>query len=192
MQNIILVDDQAEIREVVKQYLETEGEYAVCAVASCEEARSSLANDSFDLMVLDLVLPGEDGLTFCRLVSEETDVPIIILTERGDTVDRIIGLEMGASDYLPKPFHLRELLARIRAVLRIVDSGKRPTHIIRTIRFRPEQYQSGLHVLTYFHSFIRRKYPDKQVTVSIEQSDGLVRMIIESETGEKEIVEKAL
>jgi two-component system OmpR family response regulator len=84
--------------------------------------RRVLAQTAVDLVILDLMLPGEDGLTLARALREESNVGIIILTGRGETVDRIIGLEMGADDYLPKPFHLRELLARVKSVLRRVQA----------------------------------------------------------------------
>src|ERR1700751_1342494 len=84
--------------------------------------RRVIAQDAVDLVSLDLMLPGEDGLTLARSLREESTVGIVILTGRGETVDRIIGLEMGADDYLPKPFHLRELLARVKSVLRRVST----------------------------------------------------------------------
>src|SRR6202007_1556891 len=85
--------------------------------------RRLIAQDPVDLVILDLMLPGEDGLTLARSLREESSVGIIILTGRGETLDRIIGLEMGADDYLPKPFHLRELLARVKSVLRRAPSS---------------------------------------------------------------------
>src|SRR5215469_5464690 len=90
--------------------------------------RRVIAQDPVDLVVLDLMLPGEDGLTLARSLREESSVGIIILTGRGETVDRIIGLEMGADDYLPKPFHLRELLARVKSVLRRASAREQSAH----------------------------------------------------------------
>jgi two-component system, OmpR family, response regulator len=115
--HILVVDDQKEICEVVQQYLSGEG-YRVSVAHDGGEMRKVMAQDPVDLVILDLVLPGEDGLSLARQLREESTVGIIILTGRGETVDRIIGLEMGADDYLPKPFHLRELLARVKSVLR--------------------------------------------------------------------------
>jgi len=115
--HILVVDDQKEICEVVQQYLTSEG-YRVSAANDGIGMRKIMAQDAVDLVILDLMLPGEDGLTLARQLHEESNVGIIILTGRGETVDRIIGLEMGADDYLPKPFHLRELLARVKSVLR--------------------------------------------------------------------------
>jgi len=115
--HILVVDDQKEICEVVQQYLASEG-YRVSVANEGAGMRRAMAQGQVDLVILDLMLPGEDGLTLARELREQSSVGIIILTGRGETVDRIIGLEMGADDYLPKPFHLRELLARVKSVLR--------------------------------------------------------------------------
>src|SRR5205085_12135101 len=116
--HILVVDDQKEICDVVKEYLSGEG-YRVSAAHDGAGMRRVLGQAQVDLVILDLMLPGEDGLTLARaLRNEQPGIGIIILTGRGETVDRIIGLEMGADDYLPKPFHLRELLARVKSVLR--------------------------------------------------------------------------
>ncbi|HLJ64983.1 MAG TPA: response regulator [Stellaceae bacterium] len=119
--HILVVDDQKEICEVVQQYLSNEG-YRVSVANDGGGMRRHLGQNTIDLVILDLMLPGEDGLTLARELREASNVGIIILTGRGETVDRIIGLEMGADDYLPKPFHLRELLARVKSVLRRVSS----------------------------------------------------------------------
>ncbi len=120
--HILVVDDQQEICDVVQEYLTGEG-YRVSVGHDGAGMRRVLGQSQVDLVILDLMLPGEDGLTLARsLRSESGNIGIIILTGRGETVDRIIGLEMGADDYLPKPFHLRELLARVKSVLRRVQS----------------------------------------------------------------------
>src|SRR6266436_991843 len=119
--HILIVDDQREICELVQGYLTGEG-YRVSTAQDGGEMRRIMAQGGVDLVILDLMLPGEDGLTLARSLREESSVGIIILTGRGEIVDRIIGLEMGADDYLPKPFHLRELLARVKSVLRRVQS----------------------------------------------------------------------
>ncbi len=119
--HILVVDDQKEICDVVQQYLSSEG-YRVSVANEGAGMRRVMGQSAVDLVILDLMLPGEDGLTLARQLREESGVGIIILTGRGETVDRIIGLEMGADDYLPKPFHLRELLARVKSVLRRVSS----------------------------------------------------------------------
>jgi two-component system OmpR family response regulator len=119
--HILVVDDQKEICEVVQQYLSSEG-YRVSVAHDGIGMRKVIGQDPVDLVILDLMLPGEDGLTLARQLREDSTVGIIILTGRSETVDRIIGLEMGADDYLPKPFHLRELLARVKSVLRRASS----------------------------------------------------------------------
>jgi two-component system, OmpR family, response regulator len=119
--HILIVDDQREICELVQEYLSGEG-YRVSTAQSGPEMRKVMTQAPVDLVILDLMLPGEDGLTLARALRQESNVGIIILTGRGEIVDRIIGLEMGADDYLPKPFHLRELLARVKSVLRRASS----------------------------------------------------------------------
>ena len=119
--HILVVDDQKEICDVVQEYLTGEG-YRVSTANDGTGMRRVLSQSHVDLVILDLMLPGEDGLTLARGLRDESGIGIIILTGRGETVDRIIGLEMGADDYLPKPFHLRELLARVKSVLRRVQS----------------------------------------------------------------------
>ena len=119
--HILVVDDQQEICDLVQDYLTGEG-YRVSTAHDGAGMRQVMAQIPVDLVILDLMLPGEDGLTLARSLREESSVGIIILTGRGETVDRIIGLEMGADDYLPKPFHLRELLARVKSVLRRASS----------------------------------------------------------------------
>src|SRR6266404_7405919 len=119
--HILVVDDQKDICDVVQDYLSGEG-YRVSAANDGAAMRRVMGQQAIDLVILDLMLPGEDGLTLARTLRDESNVGIIILTGRGETVDRIIGLEMGADDYLPKPFHLRELLARVKSVLRRVHT----------------------------------------------------------------------
>ncbi|MFN7086335.1 MAG: two-component system response regulator OmpR [Burkholderiales bacterium] len=115
---ILVVDDDARLRDLLTRYLTEQG-FSVRAVADGGEMNRQLAREHHDLMVLDLMLPGEDGLTICRrLRGGNENMPIIMLTAKGDDVDRIVGLEVGADDYLTKPFNPRELVARIQAVLR--------------------------------------------------------------------------
>jgi two-component system OmpR family response regulator len=115
--HILIVDDHREIRDLVSRALIKEG-FRVSAAADGRAMRKILTVSRIDLILLDLMLPGEDGLSLCRAVRVESNVPIIMLTAKGDEVDRVIGLEMGADDYLSKPFGSRELVARIKAVLR--------------------------------------------------------------------------
>ena len=115
--HILVVDDDAEIRTLLTRYLEKNGRRAT-AVGDGKAMWRAMAAGAFDLVVLDLMLPGDDGLTLCRQLRAKSDIPILMLTARGDETDRIVGLEMGADDYLPKPFSPRELLARIKVILR--------------------------------------------------------------------------
>jgi two-component system OmpR family response regulator len=115
--HILIVDDDREIRRLVARFL-TENGLRVTAAADGTEADAALAAGRFDLVVLDLMLPGEDGISIARRLRRDGDLPILMLTARGTETDRIVGLEIGADDYVTKPFSPRELLARIRAVLR--------------------------------------------------------------------------
>jgi two-component system OmpR family response regulator len=119
--HILIVDDDAEIRTLLGRYLEKNG-LRVVTVADGRAMWQALEKGTFDLIVLDLMLPGEDGLTLCRNLRARSDMPVIMLTARGEETDRIVGLEMGADDYMPKPFSARELLARIKVILRRVRS----------------------------------------------------------------------
>jgi two-component system OmpR family response regulator len=115
--HVLVVDDDAEIRALLREYLQKQ-DYRVTAVGDGKGMRAAMEASRPDVIVLDLMMPGEDGLTLCRDLRARSDVPIIMLTARGDETDRIVGLEMGADDYLAKPFNPRELLARIKSVLR--------------------------------------------------------------------------
>ncbi|HYL02172.1 MAG TPA: response regulator, partial [Steroidobacteraceae bacterium] len=115
--HLLIVDDDHEIRGLLAQYLEKH-EFRTTAVGDGREMRRVLERSHVDLLVLDLMLPGEDGLSLCRELRTRSQLPIIMLTARGEDVDRIVGLELGADDYLAKPFNPRELVGRIRAILR--------------------------------------------------------------------------
>ncbi|HUW51055.1 MAG TPA: response regulator [Sulfuricella sp.] len=115
--SILLVDDDREIRSLLGEYLDANG-FRTHGAADGTSMWRILDSVRIDLIVLDLTLPGEDGLTLCRNLRARSSLPVIMLTARGDPLDRILGLEMGADDYMPKPFEPRELLARIRNVLR--------------------------------------------------------------------------
>ena len=117
-ERLLVVDDDPRIRQMLTRYFEGEG-YAVTAVADGVAMRDELARQDFSALFLDLVLPGgEDGLSLARTVRSQSDIPILILTGRDDVVDKVVGLEVGADDYIAKPFHLREVLARLRSILR--------------------------------------------------------------------------
>ena len=119
--HILIVDDDPEIRQLLSTYLDEAGLWTSVA-ADGREMRRRLDEQLVDLVVLDLMLPGEDGLSLCRDLRVHSNIPVIMLTARGTLVDRIVGLEMGADDYLGKPFDPRELLARIKVVLRRAHS----------------------------------------------------------------------
>lgn len=120
--HILIVDDDTEIRDLLSRFL-SKHDFRVTTARDGREMRQALSDWSFDLVVLDLMMPGEDGLSLCRQVRSESSIPIIMLTAMGEEVDRIIGLEVGADDYMAKPFNPRELAARIKAVLRRSSSG---------------------------------------------------------------------
>jgi len=115
--HILIVDDNREIRDLVSRFLEKEG-YRTSSAADGRAMRKILKDGKIDMVILDLMLPGEDGLSLCRELRVESNIPIIMLTAKGEEIDRIVGLEMGADDYVAKPFNTRELLARMKAVLR--------------------------------------------------------------------------
>ncbi|MHB1246939.1 MAG: response regulator [Sulfuriferula sp.] len=121
-EHILVVDDDAGLRTLLEQYLVSQG-YTVTCVADGGEMDEALSRIEPHLVILDLMLPGEDGLSIARRLRASTALPIIMLSARGEDIDRIVGLEVGADDYMPKPFNPRELLARIRAVLRRKQGG---------------------------------------------------------------------
>ena len=122
-EHIVIVDDEADIRETLQEYLTMHG-FQVTAVAGGKALRELVDRDEpFDIAILDITMPGEDGLSLARFLREHRTVGIIMVTASGETVDRIVGLEMGADDYIPKPVDLRELLARVKAVLRRMTAG---------------------------------------------------------------------
>lgn len=134
---ILVVDDDMRLRSLLERYLTEQG-FQVRSVANAEQMDRLLAREAFHLMVLDLMLPGEDGLSVCRRLRQANNqLPILMLTAKGDEIDRIVGLEVGADDYLPKPFNPRELLARVRAVLRrqTIEAPGAPSADSTTVTF---------------------------------------------------------
>ncbi|MEM8725570.1 MAG: response regulator transcription factor [Pseudomonadota bacterium] len=120
--SILLVDDEPTLREPLGEYLTGQG-FAVTEAASAAAARAVIVETTPDIVLLDIMMPGEDGLSLCRHLVETRDLPVILLTARGEATDRIVGLELGADDYIVKPFEPRELVARIRSVLRRAQRG---------------------------------------------------------------------
>lgn len=123
--HILVVEDEDEIAALLARYFKAQG-YTVSTAGSGAAARQAMAAGSIDLVLLDLGLPGEDGLALMRSLRESSNVAVIVVTGRGDAVDRIVGLEIGADDYVTKPFDLRELAARARSVLRRTQEPSRP------------------------------------------------------------------
>jgi two-component system OmpR family response regulator len=131
---ILVVDDDAELRQLLSEYFGERG-YVVLLADSGAQMRERLLQNSVDLVILDLMLPGEDGLSLCRNLRAQSATPILMLTARGDEMDRIVGLEMGADDYLHKPFIPRELLARVKNILRRAGDGHSDQHEARALIF---------------------------------------------------------
>jgi two-component system phosphate regulon response regulator OmpR len=144
---LLVVDDDAELRELATAYLSQQG-YDVKSVADAVGMDACLATEHFDLLILDLMLPGEDGLSIAKRLKGRFDLPIIMVSAQGEDVDRIVGLEVGADDYIAKPFNPRELLARIRAVLRRAKSrGVVQNAGTGVIRFGEFELDLGAHRL---------------------------------------------
>ncbi len=139
-----MVDDDERLRELLAEYLGGRG-FAVASVESGEAALERLQQETFDLVVLDLMLPGADGLEVCRRIRATSRLPIVMLTARGEDTDRIVGLEVGADDYLPKPFNPRELLARIEAVLRRATSSNAEDGLVAG-RLRVDPSRRGVYL----------------------------------------------
>jgi DNA-binding response OmpR family regulator len=123
---ILVVDDDAEVRLLLRKCLEREG-FKVVEACNGAQMRTAIEQQPINLITLDLTLGGEDGLDLAREIRANRNIPIIMITGKGDTIDRVVGLELGADDYITKPFQLREVLARVRAVLRRYDTAEAPT-----------------------------------------------------------------
>ncbi len=151
MSVVWVLDDEENIRNLIKRYLEKDG-YQVRTFTSAEELNNALVSSSPDMFILDIMLPGEDGLSLCRSIRETSDLPIIFVSARGEEFDRVLGLELGGDDYLSKPFSPRELIIRVKNVFRRLHSTKE----------KPEQKE-----LVYENMIIN---PDKRtVTVNGEE-----------------------
>src|SRR5260370_12059104 len=145
MATVLVDDDEKNIVELGRMYLQAEG----CTVETAANGREALEKvkiDKPDLLVLDLMMPEIDGWEVCRRLRKEGDLPIIMLTARGDDVDKIVGLELGADDYMTKPFNARELVARVKAVLRRYSAGKAPQKVLQVgdLRIDPERHEVSI------------------------------------------------
>lgn len=145
-QRILIVDDDKPLRDLVADYLAASG-YLVDKVSNGEAMRAVLSKHDVDLLIMDLILPEEDGLSLLRWLREHHGPPVIIISARGDEVDRVVGLELGADDYLAKPFNPRELLARVHAVLRRVSEADEPVDT-QTLSFGPFRLHLSSHVMS--------------------------------------------
>ena len=144
---LLVVDDDPELRELITAYLSKQG-YDIVAVADGRAMDHAFAAGGVDLVILDLMLPGEDGLDIAKRLKQTTDVPIIIVSAQGEEIDRIVGLEVGADDYIGKPFNPRELLARVRAVLRRVRGSGTVGPLARIVEFGDFRLDLNAHLLT--------------------------------------------
>ena len=127
---ILLIEDDTRLANLVADYLGEAG-FRATLVGSGAEAQRQLKREQFDAIILDLMLPDTDGLELCRRIRAESNIPLLMLTARGDPLDRVVGLELGADDYLPKPFEPRELLARLRAILRRLHAAAATADVLR-------------------------------------------------------------
>ncbi|MCB1500962.1 MAG: response regulator [Bauldia sp.] len=137
--HILIVDDSADIREPLARYLTKKG-LRVSTADGGQELRRVMKTSAIDLVVLDIMMPGEDGLSLCRMIRETTEIPVILLTAMVEETDRVVGLEIGADDYVTKPFSPRELLARIKAVLRRSRNLPRPAPTTERSRLRFDRW----------------------------------------------------
>jgi two-component system, OmpR family, alkaline phosphatase synthesis response regulator PhoP len=170
MPKILIVDDELNILELVKLYLEREG-YQIEAVTRGNEAVSRLGQINPDLVILDLMLPDIDGFEVCRQIRTRSNVPIMMLTARKEDVDKIIGLEMGADDYLTKPFNPRELIARIRAILRRLQTGQKTGDIIESGNLRIDLSR---HEASIDGKLIRLRTKEYALLTTFAQNPGIV------------------
>ncbi len=142
MLKILVVDDESRIRDIIKQYLQFEG-YAFDEAANGQQAIDMFFNDHFDLVVMDVMMPFLDGITVLRMIREKSDVPVILLTAKGEEYDKVFGFDLGADDYMVKPFSPKELMARIRAVLKRTskETTKIDIYTYKQLIINPSSYE---------------------------------------------------
>lgn len=167
---LLVVDDNPEIRESLTQYLKKNG-FSVDQAADAAEARAQLDKTSYELIILDVMMPGEDGLSLCRFIHESIKTPIILLTAMGEETDRIVGLELGADDYLTKPFNPRELLARIKAIFRraaLIEENAESSNITnkQSAEQESETYSFGDWILDVDQQQLSHKNAEKKAVSS--------------------------
>jgi DNA-binding response OmpR family regulator len=170
-ETILIVDDEQRIIDLAKMYIEGEG-YQVTSSTNGREALNRILNEKPALVVLDLMLPGMDGLDVCRRVRAQSDVPIIMLTARSDDIDKIVGLELGADDYLTKPFNPRELVARIKAILR--RSERKPAAEARPIRMGNLTIHPEQRTVTVDEEVVDLRMKEFDLLLMLAENPGLV------------------
>ena len=138
--HVLIVDDDERIRGLLQKFLARNG-YLSTTARDAAQARRLLSGLQFDLIVLDVMMPGEDGMSLCRDLRKKLDTPILLLTAKGETADRIAGLEAGADDYLPKPFEPKELLLRINAILRRLPEAQKAVTLPKSLKLGPLRYE---------------------------------------------------
>ena len=171
METILVADDEANIRELVTLYLEKEG-FSVITASDGRAAVNSAREFHPDLIVLDLMMPELSGYEVCRELRRDSDVPILMLTARGDDVDRIVGLELGADDYLGKPFHPRELTARVKAILR--RSGTAAQRDTGSVVVGPLSIDWRRHVVTLDGAELRLRNKEFDLLRQLAEHEGIV------------------
>ena len=171
METILVADDEANIRELVTLYLEKEG-FSVITASDGRAAVNSAREFQPDLIVLDLMMPELSGYEVCRELRRDSDVPILMLTARGDDVDRIVGLELGADDYLGKPFHPRELTARVKAILR--RSGSAAQRETGSVVVGPLSIDWRRHVVTLDGAELRLRNKEFDLLRQLAEHEGIV------------------
>jgi DNA-binding response OmpR family regulator len=170
MPKVLVVDDEPNIIELVKLYLEREG-YQVETAACGHDALSMLGTSKPDIIVLDLMLPDIDGFEVCRQIRSRSDIPILMLTARKEDIDKIIGLELGADDYATKPFNPRELVARVKAILRRYQTGLKPGDMIEVADLRIDLSR---HEVIHNGQLINLRTKEFTLLTALAQNPGIV------------------
>jgi two-component system phosphate regulon response regulator OmpR len=167
--HLLVVDDDRRLRALLSRYL-TENGFRITAASNAQDARKRIEGLSFDLMIVDVMMPGEDGLALTADLRKTLDVPILILTARGETQARIAGLETGADDYLAKPFEPRELLLRINNILRRSQAGDAP--LIENLRFGPFTFHLQRLELTRNNQPVKLTERERQILRAFAEAPG--------------------
>jgi len=170
MPTILVVDDEPNIIELARLYLEREG-YRIVTASDGREALSKLDNTSPALVVLDLMLPDIDGFEVCRQIRKKSDTPVLMLTARKEDIDKIVGLELGADDYVTKPFNPRELVARVKAILRRYQSGFTPDKVLELGKLRIDLSR---HEASIDGQAIRLRTKEFALLTALVQNPGIV------------------